>query len=152
TYPGVYVEELPSGVHTIVGVPTSIAAFVGRALRGVVNDRPTVNGFADFGRTFGGLGAGYPMSYAVRDFFANGGGEAIIVRVYGSAPAASANSTSMSSASSLSSSSSVVIMPLQADGIARIDETGPDSIGLALEAADPGAWGNNLTVHIVKPP
>ncbi len=34
TYPGVYVEELPSNVRTIVGVATSITAFIGRALRG----------------------------------------------------------------------------------------------------------------------
>ena len=34
TYPGVYIEEIPSGVHTITGVATSITAFVGRALRG----------------------------------------------------------------------------------------------------------------------
>ena len=37
TYPGVYVEEIPSGVRTITGVATSITAFVGRALRGPVN-------------------------------------------------------------------------------------------------------------------
>ncbi len=34
TYPGVYVEEIPSGVHTITGVATSITAFIGRAERG----------------------------------------------------------------------------------------------------------------------
>ncbi len=39
TYPGVYVEEIPSGVRTVTGVATSITAFIGRALRGPVNDR-----------------------------------------------------------------------------------------------------------------
>ena len=34
TYPGVYIEEVPSGVRTITGVATSITAFIGRALRG----------------------------------------------------------------------------------------------------------------------
>ena len=29
TFPGVYIEEISSGVHTISGVATSIAAFVG---------------------------------------------------------------------------------------------------------------------------
>ena len=38
TYPGVYIEEVPSGVRTITGVATSITAFIGRALRGP--DRP----------------------------------------------------------------------------------------------------------------
>jgi len=31
TYPGVYIEEIPSGVRTITGVATSVAAFVDRA-------------------------------------------------------------------------------------------------------------------------
>ena len=34
TYPGVYIEEIPSGVRTITGVATSIAAFVDRFARG----------------------------------------------------------------------------------------------------------------------
>jgi phage tail sheath protein FI len=34
SYPGVYIEEVSSGVHTIVGVATSIAAFLGRAASG----------------------------------------------------------------------------------------------------------------------
>ena len=41
TYPGVYIEEVPSGVHTITGVATSITAFIGRAERGPVNE-PTI--------------------------------------------------------------------------------------------------------------
>jgi hypothetical protein len=48
SYPGVYIEEIPSGVHTITGVATSIAAFVGAALRGPTDDDPlspiTING------------------------------------------------------------------------------------------------------------
>jgi phage tail sheath protein FI len=38
TYPGVYIEEVPSEVRTITGVATSITAFIGRALRGPVNE------------------------------------------------------------------------------------------------------------------
>ena len=34
TFPGVYIDELPSAVRTIVGVPTSITAFVGPATSG----------------------------------------------------------------------------------------------------------------------
>lgn len=30
TFPGVYIEEIPSGVRTIVGVATSIGAFINR--------------------------------------------------------------------------------------------------------------------------
>ena len=82
TYPGVYIQEISSGVHTITGVSTSITAFVGRALRGPTNESVSINSFADFQRRFGGLGADYPMSYAVRDFYLNGGTQAIIVRLF----------------------------------------------------------------------
>src|SRR5437867_918467 len=79
TYPGVYVEEIPSGVRTIVGVATSIGAFPGRTLRGPVNVPTVINGFGDFERVFGGLWVKSALGYAVRDFFFNGGGQAIIV-------------------------------------------------------------------------
>ena len=81
SYPGVYVEEISSGVRTITGVATSITAFIGRALRGPVNDPVTISSYGDFERQFGGLGADYPLSYAVQDFFLNGGGQAVIVRL-----------------------------------------------------------------------
>ena len=50
TYPGVYVEKISSGVRTITGVATSITAFIGRALRGPVNEPVTINSFGDFER------------------------------------------------------------------------------------------------------
>ena len=83
SYPGVYVQEIPSGQQTIAGVATSITAFVGRTYRGPVNQATTIFSFADFQRGFGGLSNGYPLGFAVRDFFQNGGSQAIIVRIYG---------------------------------------------------------------------
>ena len=38
SYPGVYIEEIPSGVRTIANVATSITAFVGKAVRGPAGD------------------------------------------------------------------------------------------------------------------
>jgi phage tail sheath protein FI len=87
-YPGVYVEEIPSGVRTIVGVPTAIAAFVGRALKGPVNEATVITSYADYERMFGGLWVESAMSYAVRDFYLNGGGRAVIVRLVHAAPPA----------------------------------------------------------------
>ena len=83
TYPGVYIEEVSSGVRTITGVATSITAFVGSALRGPVDLAVRVRGFADFERTFGSLSRSSPMSYAVNQFFQNGGADALVVRVVG---------------------------------------------------------------------
>jgi phage tail sheath protein FI len=82
TYPGVYIEEIPSGVRTITGVATSITAFIGRALRGPVNEAVTINSYGDFERIFGGLWVDSTLGFAVRDFYLNGGQQAIIVRLF----------------------------------------------------------------------
>jgi phage tail sheath protein FI len=82
TYPGVYIEEVSSGVHTITGVATSITAFIGRALRGPSDEPVTINSYGDFERIFGGLWLDSTLGYAVRDFYLNGGSQAIIVRLY----------------------------------------------------------------------
>jgi len=82
SYPGVYIEEIPSGVRTIIGVATSITAFVGRALRGPVNDPVRIQSFSDYARVFGGLSDLSTVSYAVQQFFMNGGTDALIVRVH----------------------------------------------------------------------
>ena len=81
TYPGVYIEEVPSGVRTITGVATSITAFIGRAKRGPVNKAAHIQSFADFHRNFGGLWSESTLSYAVQHYFLHGGKDAIIVRV-----------------------------------------------------------------------
>ncbi len=81
TYPGVYIEEIPSGVRTITGVSTSVTAFAGSAKRGPVNKATRVLNYSDYERRFGGLSSDSEMSYAVRQFFLNGGSEAWIVRL-----------------------------------------------------------------------
>ena len=80
TYPGVYIEEIPSGVRTITGVATSIAAFVGYTARGPLNKAVRVLSYADFERNFGGLALDSEVSYAVQQFFGNGGTDAYVVR------------------------------------------------------------------------
>jgi len=82
SYPGVYVEEVPSAVRSITGVATSITAFVGRAVRGPVDSPVTVTSFGEFERVFGGLWASSRLAFSVRDFFLNGGGQAVVVRVF----------------------------------------------------------------------
>jgi phage tail sheath protein FI len=79
--PGVYIEEIPSGVHPIAGVPTSITAFLGATAKGPVASPLVVRSFADFTAQYGGLADGMPLGYAVQHYFANGGREALIARV-----------------------------------------------------------------------
>ena len=88
TYPGVYIEEVPSGVRTITGVATSVTAFIGRTDRGDDDDPALINSFADYERSFGGLSLLSPISYAIRDFYLNGGTKAIVIRIHnGATPA-----------------------------------------------------------------
>ncbi len=85
TYPGVYIEEVPSEVRTITGVATSITAFIGRAQRGPVNDPVLIHSFADYARQFGGLWRDSLMSYSMQHYFLNGGVDALIIRVHNGA-------------------------------------------------------------------
>jgi phage tail sheath protein FI len=79
--PGVYIEEIPSGVRTITGVATSIAVFVGWAPRGRT-DRPVrLTSFADYERSHGGLDSRSLLGYAVRQFYQNGGADAYVLRI-----------------------------------------------------------------------
>ncbi len=81
SYPGVYIEELPPGPASITGAPFSVTAFVGPAAMGPVNEPTQVKSFGDFSRIFGGLAGSSPLSYAVQQFFLNGGSTSLIVRV-----------------------------------------------------------------------
>ncbi|WP_299088217.1 phage tail sheath C-terminal domain-containing protein [uncultured Microbacterium sp.] len=85
SYPGVYVREIASGVRTITGVSTSVTAFIGRTLRGPTDRPALVQSFAEFTRVYGGLWVESPLSYAVSQFFMNGGRDALIGRVHNGA-------------------------------------------------------------------
>ena len=122
TYPGVYIEELPSATHTIIGVATSITAFVGFTKQGPVNTATQVLSYGDFSRAFGDLDPDCPLTYAVQQFFLNGGSEAYIVRVAEGAAQAGFN----------------LVNDTSATGV----------VVLLLQAATAGAWGNTLQVTI----
>lgn len=81
SYPGVYVQEVSSGSRTITGVSTSIAMFVGRTDRGVMNKPTRLFNYTDFVRTFGQSSAKSELATAVRLFFNNGGTQAYVLRI-----------------------------------------------------------------------
>jgi phage tail sheath protein FI len=153
TFPGVYIEEIPSGVRTITGVATSITAFLGRAARGPVSEPTTIFSFADFERQFGGLGVDYPMSYAVRDFYLNGGKQAIIVRLVNTPVAAPAppapappapappGPAPAPPAAPVAKAAEITVKAIA--GIPKIKPA-----DLPLIAASPGEWGNGLAVTV----
>jgi uncharacterized protein len=80
TYPGVYIQELTSPVHTITAVATSITAFVGYTARGIDNRAQEIFSFSDFQRLYGGIASNSELSYAVQQFFQNGGAQGWVVR------------------------------------------------------------------------
>ena len=81
TYPGVYVQEIPSGVRTIVGVGTSIGMFIGRARKGELYEPVQCLSFEDFERAFTSEFVGSDMARAVRLFFQNGGTQCYAARI-----------------------------------------------------------------------
>ena len=126
SYPGVYIQELPSGVRTIIGVPTSVTAFVGRTRRGPVGSPTQVASIEDFTRRFGGLWAEAPLGYSVSHYYLNGGVDALIVRIH--TPSAAGE-----------------------DDIATAELPDTGGAGLTLSAADPGEWGNALRATVEVP-
>ncbi len=81
SYPGVYVQELPSSVHTITGVSTSIAAFIGRATQGPVDSPQLCLSYSDFDRIFSSDTTLSDMPRAVSLFFLNGGTTCYVTRI-----------------------------------------------------------------------
>lgn len=153
SYPGVYIEEVPSSVRTIAGVSTSVTAFVGACLKGPVDTPVTITSYADFERTFGGLGLekasgnSMPLGFAVRDFYLNGGSQAIIVRIH----TYSNNTTNADIASVDLEIFPAPVLPEEGEGLPTPIEP-PILEKLTLVAANPGIWGNNLGVIIVPQP
>jgi phage tail sheath protein FI len=121
TYPGVYVQEIPSGVRTIAGVSTSVTAFIGFFARGPMDRAVQLFSFGDFQREFGGLDRRSEASYAIQQYFINGGTEAWVIRVASGTHAQSA---------------------------VNISDTVNGAAVLTVQARDPGTFGDNLRVVI----
>ncbi|MCW2872437.1 phage tail sheath subtilisin-like domain-containing protein [Actinacidiphila oryziradicis] len=81
--PGVYVEEVASGSRPIEGVGTSVAAFVGLAPTGPLNEPTLVTNWSQYVASFGEFTDGYFLAHSVYGFFNNGGSAAYVVRVGG---------------------------------------------------------------------
>ena len=88
--PGVYIEELSSGVRTITGVATSIALFIGWAARGPADRALRLSSFSDYERFYGGLDSRTLLGHAVRHFYDNGGSDAYVLRIADAATAKTA--------------------------------------------------------------
>jgi Bacteriophage tail sheath protein len=128
TYPGVYVEEVPSGVRTIAGVATSIGLFIGWATKGPIDKATRIFSFADFEREYGGLDHRSYLGYAVQHFFENGGSDAYVLRI-----------AKMTAGDS--------------DPPGTAAKTATAKIGdVSIEASSPGDWAHDYTVRLTTRP
>ncbi|HEU0183799.1 MAG TPA: phage tail sheath subtilisin-like domain-containing protein [Blastocatellia bacterium] len=120
-HPGVYIQEIPSGVRPIEGVSTSTAAFLGKAEKGPLGSALMVTSFTEFQTVYGGfLGDSY-LAHASLQFFNNGGKRLYIVRVASNA--------------------------MTAD-ISLNDRKTTPAKTLTIAASSAGAWGNELDVDL----
>jgi len=122
SYPGVYVDEVSSGVHPIAVASTSTAAFLGQAEKGSLTDAIKVFSFTQFQNLYGGFIPGVYLAQSVFQFFNNGGAQCYIVRVSG------ANTDTAN--------------------IVLNDRGAAPQASLTVSAASPGVWGNQLAVHV----
>lgn len=119
--PGVYVEEVSSGVKPIAGVGTSVGAFVGIAERGVIGKAVLVTNWSQFVDEFGSFIPNAYLAYAVYNFFAEGGTSCYVVR-----------------AASKDIKTSTVI----------IKDSKDKADLFKVFARSEGAWGNRISVEI----
>ena len=129
--PGVYVQELASGVHPIVGVSTATAAFVDLFQKGTVGKPVKIFGLGDFQREFGGVSADSEASYAISQFFNNGGSQAWVVRVAGTNAPAAASAKQEASGWKVTTNG-----------------TPPASEDFAVSSSGSGSWGDALCFGI----
>lgn len=122
--PGVYIEEVSSGVRPIEGVGTSTAGFIGIAPKGRPNRATFITSWAQYVREFGDIAAASYLGYTVSQFFSNGGKRCYVVRAL----------------DALSSQTATFDIPDR--------EGAPAKSSLRVTATGAGAWGNDIALII----
>ncbi len=139
--PGVYMEEIDSGSRPIEGVGTAVAAFIGLAQRGPVNEPTLVTNWSQFTQTFGDFIEGSYLAHSVYGYFLNGGGSCYVVRV-GTNGAEPSTPTATGELMAGGDAGSVAAYKVQAL------ESGPAGDGLTVEVSDPEAGSGEDTFKV----
>ncbi|MCG2622434.1 phage tail sheath subtilisin-like domain-containing protein [Arthrobacter sp. I2-34] len=121
TYPGVYVDEVSSGVRPLEVASTSTPAFVGVTEMGP-EDATRVTSWTEFQRVFGGFISDSFLAQSVFAYFNNGGRQCYILRVVRSDAA----------------TASVTVANRAATPVA----------GIRFAAKSKGSWANYLVLQI----
>ena len=128
--PGVYVEEVSGGSKPIAAVGTAVAAFVGFAQRGPVNQATLVTNWSQYVENFGEFMEGSYLAHSVYGYFNNGGGRCYIVRIGASEDAGSEDP---SAAAALPADTSTAIDTLNVTALG----SGEDASGISVEITHP---------------
>ena len=122
TAPGVYVDEVSSGVRPIEAAGTSTAAFFGVAERGTIGEVKKLFSFTEFQNEYGSfLTDGHYLAHGVYQFFNNGGGSCYVGRVASGAETAD---------------------------VTVLDRGDTPQDSLTFSASSAGAWGNRTMVIV----
>ena len=125
TYPGVYIQEVASGVRPIEAASTSTPAFVGLAEMGPDDDARRITSWTEYQRYYGSFIKDGYLAQSVFQFFNNGGRQSYIVRVTRSG----ANGATIASATVQNRAT-------------------PPVAGVTFSARSKGAWGNFMFLTI----
>ncbi|MER5517687.1 phage tail sheath subtilisin-like domain-containing protein [Streptomyces sp. NPDC048254] len=137
--PGVYVEEVASGSRPIEGVGTSVAAFVGLAPTGPLNEPTLVTNWTQYVASFGEFTDGYYLAHSVYGFFNNGGTAAYVVRVGGTREGAD---TAVNAPAAVGSPAAPAALPPgEAKQLGTFTVSALASGDLSVEVADPEGEG-----------
>lgn len=135
--PGVYVEEVDGGSKPIAGVGTAVAAFVGFAAKGPVNELTLVTNWTQFVEQFGEFVEGSYLAHSVYGYFNNGGGRCYIMRIGGSNGAGAGSPDAATPVALLPANSANEQQTLSISALA-------DPAGLSIEIVDaPAAEGSD---------
>lgn len=122
SYPGVYVQEVASGVRPIEIASTSTAAFVGQAEMGPDDEAKRITSWTEFQKYYGTFIPDSFLAESVFQFFNNGGRQCYIVRI-------------------TRSDAGIADVRVQNRATTPVN-------GLRFFAKNKGAWGNYLYLQI----
>lgn len=132
--PGVYVEEVDKGSKPIEGVGTSLAAFVGFAERGPINEPRYIANWTQFTNTFGSFLPGGYLAHAVYGFFNNGGSACYVARL------------AMPEEDTATTRAAQRQLPT---ATAQLPGKGANAHGLEITAREAGGAGSEIKVEVV---
>ncbi len=132
SYPGIYIEEIPSGVRTITGVATSITTFVGWAPKGPTDRAVRILNFQEYEKHFGPIHPNSYLGYSVKQYFENGGSDAYVLRLLPENPKPPAGGGAADA-------------PTEVEATTKLG-TAPNELN--LKATSPGPWAHEYAVQI----